>query len=183
MHVKNKISLVSSSMALTAMMALTMLLPGSVKAQGPKTFTLVLSPTMTLGVRVPDEAMLMRAQDVLRTQGVSNLWLDVHEDMNGTPGPIVGWLGFNKDGSNAMMTNLDWSMLASMDKVILMLHYDRGQLGIMEYPGGADIPVMMDDGTPVMAEVTLNMSNMTATSSIQSNSLEKTTTTPNTMIY
>src|SRR3989338_2094389 len=68
-------------------------------------------------------------------------WVVIHEKQNGQPGPIIGYTSLLKEIGSKIKITIDKTNLAP--SLIAMLHYDRGQKGVFEFPG-ADGPVIKD---------------------------------------
>ena len=78
----------------------------------------------------------------------------VHQ--GGNDGSVAAVIGVNKGAEKAVTVKvMPQNMTASSTSdATLMLHYDRGQMGVFEYPG-VDEPVMAN-GSPVSLPVNLS---------------------------
>jgi hypothetical protein len=66
-------------------------------------------------------------------------WIAIHIDNNGSPGPVVGHAAV-KDGLNTnVVVGID--PYRATPRLQAMLHVDKGQVGVYEFPG-ADVPVV-----------------------------------------
>ena len=70
-------------------------------------------------------------------------WLVIHAQSDGKPGPIVGYTPVTAGTSSNVVVDLDLS--AATATLYAMLHEDGGQVGDWEFPGGPDLPVMVND--------------------------------------
>ena len=68
-------------------------------------------------------------------------WIVIHEKQNGQPGPTIGYTSLLKGAAKKIKVTVDKTTLTP--SLIAMLHYDRGQKGVFEFPG-ADGPVIKD---------------------------------------
>ena len=68
-------------------------------------------------------------------------WMTIHEKQNGQPGPTIGYTSLLKGTTSKIKVTIDKTNLTP--SLIAMLHYDRGQKGVFEFPG-ADGPVISD---------------------------------------
>lgn len=66
-------------------------------------------------------------------------WLAIHKKQNGQPEAVVGYTSLFKDKTKTIKIAIDKSNLSP--SLIAMLHYDRGEKGIFEFPG-ADGPII-----------------------------------------
>ncbi len=83
----------------------------------------------------------------------SNGWIAVHQDLDGAPGPVVGFVAVSEGESSDVEVTFD-AAVASGD-YWPMLHIDTGTAGTYEFPG-ADVPVM-DGDEVVMEQITLTV--------------------------
>lgn len=68
-------------------------------------------------------------------------WMTIHEKQNGQPGPTIGYTSMLKGEAKNIKVTIDKTNLTPT--LIAMLHYDRGEKGVYEFPG-ADGPVILD---------------------------------------
>lgn len=68
-------------------------------------------------------------------------WLVIHTKGNGQPGSVIGYTSLLKGRAEAIKVTIDKTNLTP--SLIAMLHYDRGQKGVFEFPGD-DGPVIKD---------------------------------------
>jgi hypothetical protein len=65
-------------------------------------------------------------------------WVVIHEDINGAPGPVLGYAAV-QDGVNPdVVVAIDSQKATS--KLFAMLHTDKGTVGVYQFPG-PDVPV------------------------------------------
>jgi hypothetical protein len=66
-------------------------------------------------------------------------WIVIHKEVNGGPGPVVGYAPV-KDGTNTkVVVKID--TYTATPRLFAMLHTDAGTIGTYEFPG-SDVPVM-----------------------------------------
>jgi plastocyanin len=70
-------------------------------------------------------------------------WLVIHAQADGKPGPVVGYSPVTAGANSNVAVDLDLS--AATATLYAMLHKDDGQVGDWEFPGGPDVPVMVND--------------------------------------
>jgi plastocyanin len=68
-------------------------------------------------------------------------WIVIHKVVNGLPGDIVGRTAINLGENRNVLVDL--SGVSSNQDLIAMLHYDRGQIGVFEFPG-VDMPIELN---------------------------------------
>ncbi len=71
----------------------------------------------------------------------SNGWIVIHAVENGQPGAVLGYTSLSAGNSTKIKISIDKAGVSPT--LIAMLHYDRGQQGVFEFPG-ADGPVIKD---------------------------------------
>ncbi len=106
-------------------------------------------------------SILVSAQDLKADNQVvidkanidDNGWVVIHEKQNGLPGGVIGYTALLKGSSSKIKVTIDKTNLSP--SLIAMLHYDRGQNGVFEFPGN-DGPVIRDQQV-IMGE--FNISN------------------------
>jgi len=72
-------------------------------------------------------------------------WADIHADLNGTPGPIIGYSPIS-EGVNENVT-VAIEVENATPVLYAMLHVDEGEPGVHEFPG-PDVPILVN-GSPV----------------------------------
>ncbi|WP_292727354.1 hypothetical protein, partial [Methanoculleus sp.] len=72
-------------------------------------------------------------------------WADIHADLNGTPGAIIGYSPI-VEGVNENVT-VEIEVENATPVLYAMLHVDEGEPGVHEFPG-PDMPVLLN-GSPV----------------------------------
>lgn len=105
-------------------------------------------------------SILVSAQDLKADNQVvidkanidDNGWVVIHEKQNGLAGAVLGYTALLKGGSAKIKISIDKSNLSP--SLIAMLHYDRGQKGVFEFPGD-DGPVIRDQKV-IMGEFNLS---------------------------
>ncbi len=80
-------------------------------------------------------------------------WIAVHSDVDGEPGPVLGFVEIEEGSSTDVEVELD-EPLTEDATVWPMLHVDDSELGSYEFPGvdGADLPVTEGE-MPVMMQI------------------------------
>lgn len=73
-------------------------------------------------------------------------WLTIHADDNGKPGAVLGYVLVSAGPSENKEVILSQGATATL---WAMIHYDRGQAGVYEFPG-EDVPVKNAEGDIVM---------------------------------
>ena len=68
-------------------------------------------------------------------------WVVIHLKKDGQPGPIIGYTSLAAGSDSNIKVTIDKTNLTAT--LIAMLHYDRGEKGVFEFPG-ADGPVIKD---------------------------------------
>jgi uncharacterized surface protein with fasciclin (FAS1) repeats len=70
-------------------------------------------------------------------------WVVIHADVDGAPGPVVGYAPLPAGISANIPVAIDAA--AATTTLHAMLHTDAGAAGVFEYPDGADTPVQRGD--------------------------------------
>jgi hypothetical protein len=83
-------------------------------------------------------------------------WLVIHSELNGAPGPVLGWAALKPGVSWKVRVNIDASGVTPY--LWAMLHVDAGRVGQYEFPG-PDAPVAAD-GRVVMKRFELSRGDM-----------------------
>jgi hypothetical protein len=68
-------------------------------------------------------------------------WIVIHVDVNGAPGPVIGYAPVKDGVNNGVVVKVDAARATPV--LYAMLHTDAGTVGTYEFPG-ADKPVMVD---------------------------------------
>ena len=71
------------------------------------------------------------------------VWIAIHRDLNGKPGPVVGKKDIPEGASRSVVIPLDSPVTTGA--FWAMLHTDAGKIGTYEFPG-ADKPVKSESG-------------------------------------
>ncbi len=122
-------------------------------ARGRTVFLLFAALLMTgLAVAGAQSAMVLPSVTVRDQTATSSVvvqrvvsggpgWIVIHADVNGSPGPVIGYAAV-QEGVN---TNVRVKIDAAKKTPVLyaMLHVDAGEIGKYEFPG-ADVPVKMN---------------------------------------
>ncbi len=69
-------------------------------------------------------------------------WVVIHADENGAPGPVIGYSPIPAGINANVKVAIDPA--AATDVLYAMLHVDKGEAGVFDFPG-ADAPVMRND--------------------------------------
>ena len=99
----------------------------------------------TPAVTVSDQPIVNDTVTVDRAVINTTGWADIHADLNGTPGPIIGYSPIS-EGVNENVT-VTIEVVNATPVLYAMLHVDEGEQGVHEFPG-PDVPVLVN-GTPV----------------------------------
>lgn len=105
-------------------------------------------------------SILVSAQDLKADNQVvidkasidDNGWVVIHAKQNGLAGAVLGYTALLKGSSSKIKVTIDSANLSP--SLIAMLHYDRGQKGVFEFPGD-DGPVIRDQQV-IMGEFNLS---------------------------
>lgn len=87
-------------------------------------------------------------------------WMVIHIQADGKPGPIIGMSAVMPGVNEGVMVEVDETM--ATDVLYAMLHVDRGQAGVFEFPEGEDVPARNGDQ---IVNVPFNAALLPATSS------------------
>lgn len=84
-------------------------------------------------------------------------WIALHSDVDGQPGPVLGFVEIEEGSSTDVEVELD-EPLTEDATVWPMLHVDDSELGSYEFPGvdGADLPVTEGE-MPVMMQIDITV--------------------------
>ncbi len=93
-------------------------------------------------------------------------WAVIHTMVNGQPGDEIGYASLPKGNTRIIKTTIDRTKLTPT--LLAMLHYDRGQKGVFEFPG-ADGPVIRNQQIIMEEFKVLNYADTTANSSTAQN--------------
>ncbi len=125
------------TLSVVALSALTLLGAGCIKKE-------LLSTTSTLSpsISVSDQSLKTDNQIVIANASIGDDgWLVIHKKQNGQTGPAIGYTSLLKGSASKIKVTIDKTNLTP--SLIAMLHYDRGEKGVFEFPG-ADGPVIRD---------------------------------------
>lgn len=124
----------------------------------------LLSATSTSGQSLPpsilisDQSLKDNNQLVIDNASLGDDgWVVIHQTQNGQPGPIIGYTSLSKGSASKIKMTVDKTNLSP--SLIAMLHYDRGQKGVFEFPG-ADGPVIKDQQVIMKEFKILNYANV-----------------------
>ena len=70
-------------------------------------------------------------------------WLVVHAQVDGKPGPILGFSPVDDGENSAVLVEIDAAN--ATETLYAMLHTDAGEMGTFEFPDGPDGPVKVDE--------------------------------------
>jgi plastocyanin len=70
-------------------------------------------------------------------------WLVIHTQVDGKPGPILGYSAVSGGANSAVKVTIDTS--SATETLYAMLHTDAGEIGTWEFPNGPDTPVMVGE--------------------------------------
>ncbi len=98
---------------------------------------------VTVGVGVADQAIADSKVTVAKVFSDGPGWIVIHAQVDGKPGPILGFSPL-ADGENTdVAVEIDTS--GATETLYAMLHTDAGEIGIWEFPDGPDAPVTVGD--------------------------------------
>ncbi|WP_317065574.1 DUF7282 domain-containing protein [Methanoculleus caldifontis] len=100
---------------------------------------------MTPSVNVSDQPIENDTVIVERAVMNQTGWADIHADLNGTPGPIIGYSQITEGVNENVTVEIETENATPV--LYAMLHIDAGEQGVHEFPG-PDVPVLVN-GTPV----------------------------------
>lgn len=101
------------------------------------------SAQMTPSVTVSDQAIVNGKVTVEKVVSQGPGWIVVHAQAEGKPGPILGYSPVADGESANVVVEIDAT--GATPTLYAMLHTDAGEVGAWEFPGGPDVPVMVDD--------------------------------------
>lgn len=110
------------------------------KAASPTTSSnnQLLSPS----ILISDQSLGANNQLVIEKASIEDDgWVVIHTKENGQPGSKIGYTSLLKGSAKTIKVTIDKTNLTP--SLIVMLHYDRGEKGVFEFPG-ADGPVIKD---------------------------------------
>ncbi len=123
--------------SITALGALALVGAGCVKKESAST-VLPLAPSISVS------AQSLGTDNQLAIDNASipdDGWITIHAKDNGQPGAVIGYTSLPKGEFKKIKITVDRTSLSP--SLIAMLHYDRGQKGIFEFPE-SDGPVIKD---------------------------------------
>lgn len=97
---------------------------------------------MTPSVLVSDQEITNGSVTISEVVSNGPGWLVVHAQVDGKPGPILGFAPV-VDGKNSDVT-VEIDAAAATETMYAMLHTDAGEIGTFEFPDGDDTPVAVD---------------------------------------
>lgn len=112
--------------------------PGDANGQGIKGIWFVVHPDAP-SVTVNDQPIKNGTVTVARVVAFVPGWIVIHADADGKPGPILGYTAVKPGENMDVVVNVDEAKATS--RLHAMLHVDRGEMGMFEFPGGPDVPV------------------------------------------
>ena len=111
---------------------------------------LAVAPTVfgafTPEVFVIDQPTIDNTVNVTRATIDAPGWVVIHADADGAPGPVIGYSPLPA-GINANV-KVEIDPKAATSVLYAMLHEDKGEAGVFDFPDGADVPVERS-GEPV----------------------------------
>lgn len=104
----------------------------------------------TYSIRAENQTVLNGSVVIAEVNGIEATWIAIHAEDRGKPGPVIGY-GLVAAG---MQKNVSIEIDAAKATPVMfaMMHEDRGERGIYEFPE-ADAPVKVNDDI-VMAKFT-----------------------------
>ena len=93
-------------------------------------------------IQVSDQAIDQGTVTVTVVNALVDGWVVIHNEVDGKPGPVVGYVQVPVGGSSDVKVTIEVSQ--ATPKLIAMLHVDEGTKGTYEFPG-ADVPVKEGD--------------------------------------
>jgi plastocyanin len=103
----------------------------------------VAAETVTPSVTVADQGLQGSAVTIAEVVSDGPGWLVVHAQAEGKPGPVLGYSQVAEGTSTGVKVEID--LAKATETLYAMLHTDVGELGTWEFPGGADVPVMVNE--------------------------------------
>ena len=111
---------------------------------------LAVAPTVfgafTPEVFVIDQPTIDNTVNVTRATIDEPGWVVIHADADGAPGPVIGYSALPA-GINANV-KVEIDPKAATSVLYAMLHEDKGEAGVFDFPDGADVPVERN-GSPI----------------------------------
>lgn len=92
-------------------------------------------------VEVADQPITDSTVTVARAVVAESGWIVIHADSEGRPGPILGQTLLTPGENRDVVVTIDPA--GATPTLYAMLHSDRGELGMFEFPDGADVPVTL----------------------------------------
>lgn len=127
--------------SVVALGMLTLLGAGCIKKDMLST-TSTNNQSLPPSISVSDQSLEADNQLVIDKASIGDDgWVVIHEKQNGQPGSKIGYTSLSKGSASAIKVMIDKTNLTP--SLIAMLHYDREQKGVFEFPG-ADGPVIKD---------------------------------------
>ena len=111
--------------------------------------TVNVTPTPTENVtpalNVSDQPIVNDTVSVDRAVINQTGWVNIHADLNGTPGDILGYSPLSEGVNENVTVTIETENATPV--LYAMLHVDEGEEGVFEFPG-PDVPVLLN-GSPV----------------------------------
>jgi predicted lipoprotein with Yx(FWY)xxD motif len=99
-------------------------------------------PAVIPSVKVNDQAIENGSLKIASAVSDGQGWLVIHSQVDGKPGPILGYTALVVGDNQDVVVNIDSSK--ATETLYAMLHTDAGILGVFEFPDGPDAPVFLD---------------------------------------
>uniref|UniRef100_UPI0032E520B6 DUF7282 domain-containing protein n=1 Tax=Methanoculleus sp. UBA413 TaxID=1915509 RepID=UPI0032E520B6 len=111
--------------------------------------TVNVTPTPTENVtpalNVSDQPIVNDTVSIDRAVINQTGWVNIHADLNGTPGDILGYSPLSEGVNENVTVTIETENATPV--LYAMLHVDEGEEGVFEFPG-PDVPVLLN-GSPV----------------------------------
>jgi len=114
--------------------------PGDTNGNAVRNVWYVVHPDAP-AVEVADQPITDSTVTVARAVVAEPSWIVIHADAEGRPGPILGQTLLTPGENRDVVVTID--VAGATPTLYAMLHSDRGELGMFEFPGGADVPVTL----------------------------------------
>ena len=101
------------------------------------------APVSSLSITVSDQKLSDKNEVSVDMASITDDgWVVIHVVLDGMPGPVIGYTSL-LSGPTAKKIKITVDKTKITPTLIAMLHYDRGEKGVFEFPG-ADGPVIKD---------------------------------------
>ena len=111
------------------------------------------SDAMTPMVTVEDQPITDGAVTIAEVVSNGPGWIVIHKQADGRPGPIVGYEAVSDGANQDVAVQVDAA--AATETLYAMLHTDAGDVGVWEFPDGADVPVKDEAGNVITPPFTV----------------------------